>query len=229
MSTPLVQARTLGKRYDVGRQAVHALRDVSLSIERGELVAIVGPSGSGKSTLLHLLGCLHLTFDGDYWLDGIAVREMSRDRLAGIRNARIGFVFQAFHLQPTMTAHANVELPLVYAHMRRRERHDRAAQALEKVGLGDRMSHRPAELSGGEMQRVAIARAMVSQPDLLLADEPTGALDSGTGREIMDLLEELNALGVTVVVVTHDDAVAAYAERRIQLLDGTVVADEQIP
>jgi ABC-type lipoprotein export system ATPase subunit len=224
----LVETTGLGKQYLVGRQPIEALKDFNVRIERGEFVAIVGPSGSGKSTCMHLLGCLHAPTSGSYRLDGEEVTTLGPDALAEIRNARIGFVFQAFHLQPRMSARRNVELPLVYADIPNHERRERAQCALESVGLAARADHRPAQLSGGEMQRVAIARALVNEPDLLLTDEPTGSLDSQTGGEVLALLSELNASGMTVLVVTHDMDVAAKARRMLHLRDGVVVADDSL-
>jgi len=221
----LVETSGLSKQYLVGRQSIDALTDFSVCIERGEFVAIVGPSGSGKSTCMHLLGCLHSPTRGTYRLDGEEVTTLPPDSLAAIRNAKIGFVFQAFHLQPRVNARRNVELPLVYAEIAQNERRARALRALEAVGLAARAEHRPAQLSGGEMQRVAIARALVNEPELLLTDEPTGSLDSQTGEEVLSLLSELNEQGMTVLVVTHDADVAARARRVLHLRDGILVAD----
>ena len=224
---PIVNARNLTKRYQVGVHSIDALVDLNIVIEAGEFVAIVGPSGSGKSTCMHILGCLQSPDSGTYEFDGVDVGRMAADRLATLRNERIGFVFQTFHLQPRFTAQRNVELPLVYSNRLRSERGELGKQALERVGLSHRLDHRPNQLSGGEMQRVAIARALVNTPQLLLTDEPTGALDSRTGSEIMDLLGQLNASGMTIVVVTHDPEVAASAHRVIQLRDGRLSSDER--
>jgi putative ABC transport system ATP-binding protein len=226
---PIVETQGLSKQYLVGAQPISALSDFTVQILQGEFVAIVGPSGSGKSTCMHLLGCLQRPDTGHYRFDGEDVTSLSRDALAVIRNEKVGFVFQAFHLQPRVSARRNVELPLVYADMGRRERSERAIRALSSVGLDDRLDHRPTQLSGGEMQRVAIARALVNQPKLLLTDEPTGALDSKTGAEIMSLLASLNDEGMTVVVVTHDHEVAAHAQRVLHFRDGLMIKDELTP
>jgi putative ABC transport system ATP-binding protein len=221
----LIAARDLTKAYTMGEQTVHALRGVSLDIAEGEFVAIMGASGSGKSTLMNILGCLDLPSAGHYQLAGEPVESMSSDQLASIRNRRIGFVFQQFNLLPRTSALENVELPMVYAGVRPAERHRRALAALQRVGLGERSAHTPAELSGGQQQRVAIARALVNSPDLILADEPTGALDSQTTEEVMVLLAGLNAQGMSIVVVTHEADVAAWARRRIVFRDGRIVED----
>jgi putative ABC transport system ATP-binding protein len=221
----LIEARHLTKAYSLGGQTVHALRGVSLDIEAGEFVAIMGASGSGKSTLMNILGCLDRPTSGGYRLAGEAVQSMSSDQLASIRNRRIGFVFQQFNLLPRTRALENVELPMVYAAVKAPERRARALAALQQVGLGERIDHTPAELSGGQQQRVAIARALVNQPLLVLADEPTGALDSQTSGDIMRLLAQLNAQGITVVLVTHEPDVAAWARRRIVFRDGLIVED----
>ena len=222
---PLIQARELVKTYVMGDQTVHALRGVSLDIAEGEFVAIMGASGSGKSTLMNILGCLDLPTTGEYRLAGEPVETMQADQLASIRNRRIGFVFQQFNLLPRTSALENVELPMVYAGIKSAERREKATAALTRVGLGERMGHTPAELSGGQQQRVAIARALVNSPQLILADEPTGALDSQTSEDIMKLLTELNAQGMTVVLVTHEHDVAAWARRRIVFRDGGMVED----
>jgi putative ABC transport system ATP-binding protein len=209
----------------MGRETVEALRGVDLAIERGEYAAITGPSGSGKSTLMNILGCLDRPDEGSYLLNGERVSDMSDRQLARIRNREIGFVFQSFALLPRATAAQNVELPLLYARVPRRDRARRAAEALEQVGLADRARHRPAELSGGQRQRVAIARALVTRPSLLLADEPTGNLDTSTGEDILALFDELHRAGNTVIVVTHEADVAARAGRTLRVLDGRIVAD----
>ncbi len=221
----LIEARNLTKVYTMGMQTVHALRGVSLDIEEGDFVAIMGASGSGKSTLMNIMGCLDLPTDGEYRLAGEAVQSMAPDQLASIRNRRIGFVFQQFNLLPRTSALENVELPMVYSGIKSAQRHTLAAAALAKVGLGERMGHTPAELSGGQQQRVAIARALVNNPQLILADEPTGALDSQTSEDIMRLLTDLNAQGMTVVLVTHEADIAAWARRRIVFKDGHIVED----
>ena len=226
---PLIETTKLSKKYRIGAQTLEALKDLSIKVDAGEFVAIRGPSGSGKSTCLHLLACLQTPSAGSYRFDGEDVSAMSSACLAETRNAKIGLVFQSFHLLPRASARRNVELPLVYRGVPRRERHARAEQALEAVGIADRGEHRPAELSGGQMQRVAIARALVNQPRLILADEPTGALDSRTGAEIMDLFTRLNEAGITMVVVTHDATVARYARRQLEFKDGSLVADEVCP
>ena len=209
----------------MGQIHVDALDGIDLLIQRSEYVAVMGASGSGKSTLMNIIGCLDTPTAGDYWLNGECVSDMSDRELAGARNREIGFVFQTFHLLPRHTALANVEVPLVYAGMRKKERDARAQQALETVGLGDRMLHRPSEMSGGQRQRVAIARAMVTKPSILLADEPTGNLDSTTSVEIMALFDELQAAGNTLIVVTHERDIADHAERVIWLSDGKVISD----
>jgi putative ABC transport system ATP-binding protein len=222
---PLIVARDLTRHYVVGSETVRALDGVSFTIDRGEWVAIVGQSGSGKSTLMNLIGCLDTPTGGSYHLNGADVRTLPDDALADLRNKEIGFVFQTFQLLPRATALANVELPLVYRGLPRAERHARAEAALRSVGLADRMHHRPNELSGGQRQRVAIARALVGEPSLLLADEPTGNLDTATGEEIMRLFEELHARGHTLVLVTHEPRLAARCPRAIRLSDGHVVGD----
>jgi putative ABC transport system ATP-binding protein len=225
MSDLVIQLRDLRRAYDMGGEVVHALRSVTLEIRRNEYVAIMGPSGSGKSTLMNLIGCLDTPTGGEYWLNGQEVSRMSDDALARVRNREIGFVFQTFNLLARATALRNVELPLVYAGSPARERQGRAREALERVGLGDRMDHHPNELSGGQRQRVAIARALINQPSILLADEPTGNLDSTTSHEIMRVFGQLHAQGQTVVVVTHEAEVAAHADRVMVLRDGLVVSD----
>ncbi len=222
----LLELKEITKVYQMGPLAVRALAGVSLSIERGEYVAIMGASGSGKSTLMNLLGCLDTPSTGSYLLNGTAVEQLSDEELAAIRNKEIGFVFQTFNLLARTTALANVELPLIYAGMRRGERKKRALEALTKVGLADRVGHQPNELSGGQRQRVAVARALVNNPSILLADEPTGNLDSKTSEEIMQLFDELHRAGNTVILVTHEAEIAAHARRRILLKDGLVVQDQ---
>lgn len=222
----MIQVRDLARTYQMGEIEVHALRGVSFEIQRGELVAIMGPSGSGKSTLMNLIGCLDTPTSGAYWLDGLAVEDLDKDQLAAVRNRKIGFVFQQFNLLPRSTALANVELPLIYqGETDRAVRRERAAQALEAVGLSQRMHHRPRELSGGQQQRVAIARALVTEPALVLADEPTGNLDSQAGVEIMALFKELNARGMTIIVVTHERDIADYARRILTIRDGLLADD----
>jgi putative ABC transport system ATP-binding protein len=221
----LIETRDLWKTYVMGQEEIHALRGVSVQIERGEYVAIMGPSGSGKSTLMNLVGCLDTPSKGSYLLNGKEVALMNDDELARIRNEEIGFVFQTFNLLPRATALHNVELPLIYAGMPSKERQDRAKQALEKVELMERATHRPNELSGGQRQRVAIARALVNNPSILLADEPTGNLDSKTGNEIMAVFERLHGGGNTIVLVTHEADIAAYAHRVISIRDGQVEKD----
>jgi len=221
----MIRIRELAREYRMGEERILALRSVSLDIRRNEFTAIMGPSGSGKSTLMNLLGCLDTPTGGEYWLNGQEVSRLSDDELARVRNQEIGFVFQTFNLLPRATALHNVELPLVYAGLRARERQDRAATALARVGLEHRMDHRPNELSGGQRQRVAIARALVDDPSILLADEPTGNLDSVTSEEIMKVFADLHAAGQTVIMVTHEPDIAAHAERVVLLRDGRVESD----
>jgi putative ABC transport system ATP-binding protein len=216
----------LERRYDMGGETIYALRGVDLRIDRGEYVAIMGPSGSGKSTLMNLIGLLDTPDDGQYWLNGKLVSEMSDGELARVRNKEVGFVFQTFNLLPRANALHNVETPLIYGGIRRRERLRRAEAALERVGLGDRMAHRPSEMSGGQRQRVAVARALVTDPSILLADEPTGNLDSATSLDIMSLFDELHSAGHTIIVVTHEADIASRAQRRIILRDGRIERDE---
>jgi putative ABC transport system ATP-binding protein len=225
-SRTLIRLEGITKTYDAGENAVQALAGVDVEIDRGEFVAIIGPSGSGKSTLMHILGCLDSPSAGQYWLDGEDVASLSAKRLARIRNQKIGFVFQTFNLLPRATVWKNVELPLLYAGMSRDERRERAMQALKHVGLDNRAKHRPNELSGGQRQRVAIARALVNDPSLVLADEPTGNLDTKTGGEIIDIFEQLATNNQTIVLVTHDPAIAARTQRRITIVDGLIVPDE---
>jgi len=222
---PLIRTERLLRRYKMGRETVEALRGVDLVIEHGEYAAITGPSGSGKSTLMNLLGCLDTPDEGGYWLNGQLVSGMRDRQLAHVRNREIGFVFQSFALLPRATAQQNVELPLLYAKLPRRDRAQRAAEALARVGLAERAKHRPAELSGGQRQRVAIARALVTRPSLLLADEPTGNLDTATGEEILALFDELHRAGNTVIVVTHEAEVAGRAQRILRMVDGRIVSD----
>lgn len=221
----LIETRDLWKTYVMGDEEIHALRGVSVEIDRGEYVAIMGPSGSGKSTLMNLVGCLDTPSKGSYLLNSKEVAAMNDDELARIRNEEIGFVFQTFNLLPRATALHNVELPLIYAGMPAKERQERAKQALEKVELMSRATHRPNELSGGQRQRVAIARALVNNPSILLADEPTGNLDSKTGNEIMGVFERLHAGGNTIILVTHEPDIAAYAHRVVSIRDGQVEKD----
>jgi putative ABC transport system ATP-binding protein len=221
----LIDLEGVYKIYDMGAEKVHALNGIDLRMDRGEYVAIMGASGSGKSTLMNLLGCLDTPSSGSYRLNGVAVEELDDSQLAAIRNQEIGFVFQTFNLLPRTDALHNVELPLIYAGVPRRDRRERASRALERVGLADRMHHNPNELSGGQRQRVAIARALVNDPSLLLADEPTGNLDSATSVEIMELFDQLHAGGNTVVLVTHEAEIAQHAWRRINLRDGKVLSD----
>jgi len=224
---PLIDLRGIEKTYRVGTQAVHAVRGVDLTVEPGEYLAIMGSSGSGKSTLMNLLGCLDTPTRGTYRLDGRDVSSLGEDELAAVRNQKVGFVFQTFNLLPRSTALQNVELPLVYAGAGAAERRERAHHALDQVGLSDRTHHRPSELSGGQRQRVAIARALVTEPSLVLADEPTGNLDSGTSEEIMALLGDLDRGGRTLILVTHEADIAAFTRRIIRLHDGRVASDER--
>ena len=223
----VIVTRGLKREYDMGGEVVRALRGVDLAVRRNEYLAIMGPSGSGKSTLMNLIGCLDTPNGGEYWLNGHLVSKMSDDQLARVRNKEIGFVFQTFNLLPRATALHNVELPLVYAGISSTERRRRAMQALEAVQLGDRVTHRPNELSGGQRQRVAIARALVNEPSILLADEPTGNLDSGTSAEIMNVFEDLARHGQTVIMVTHEPDIAAHARRVVVLRDGMVESDDR--
>jgi len=224
----LIRTKDLWKTYDMGAAEVHALCGVSFEIHRGEYVAIMGPSGSGKSTLMNLIGCLDTPTQGKYWLNGRLVSELTDDELAYIRNKEIGFVFQTFNLLPRATALHNVELPLIYNGTPAKERLERAQDALRKVDLADRMHHKPSELSGGQRQRVAIARALANNPSIILADEPTGNLDSATGEEIMKVLDGLYEAGHTIVLVTHEHDIAAHANRILHLRDGKVARDERV-
>jgi putative ABC transport system ATP-binding protein len=225
MNTPLIHIEHIARTYEMGGETVHALRDVSLDIHPNEYVALMGPSGSGKSTLMNILGCLDTPSSGVYTFKGLDVNEMTDDDLAEIRNKEIGFVFQTFNLLPRATALKNIELPLIYSGVSSEDRKERAIKALEDVGLGDRMLHRPNELSGGQRQRVAVARALVTKPSIILADEPTGNLDTKTGIEIMKLFQELWSKGNTVILVTHEEDIARHARRIIRIRDGKVESD----
>ena len=225
MSELVIRTERLTKDYVLGSETVHALRGVDLRVDRNEYVAIMGPSGSGKSTLMNMIGCLDTPSTGEYWLNGTPVAGLDDDELAHIRNREIGFVFQTFNLLPRATSLHNVELPLVYGGVSPKERRARAEEMLHKVGLGDRMKHKPSELSGGQRQRVAIARALVNRPAILLADEPTGNLDSQTGEEIMNLFDELHANGQTIILVTHEYDIAERAHRTVTLRDGLISTD----
>jgi putative ABC transport system ATP-binding protein len=225
-SSALISMHNIWKTYQMGVEELHALRDVSFEVQKGEYLAIIGPSGSGKSTLMNLIGCLDSPTKGEYWINGHLVSDMTDDQLARIRNKEIGFVFQTFNLLARATALHNVELPLIYAGMRAAERHERAQSALASVELGDRVTHKPNELSGGQRQRVAIARALVNHPSILLADEPTGALDTKTSFEIMELFERLYEQGNTIIMVTHEPDIAARAHRVITIRDGRIETDE---
>ncbi|OPY61793.1 MAG: Macrolide export ATP-binding/permease protein MacB [Pelotomaculum sp. PtaU1.Bin065] len=224
----MIKVKNLGKIYKAGAHPVVALADVDLTVKPGEFVSVMGPSGSGKSTLMNLLGCLDILTSGSYLLDGMEVSGMSETELAQVRKLKIGFVFQAFNLLPRMSAMRNVELPMIYAGVAPRERARRAAEALEKVGLAQRMSHRPGELSGGQIQRVSIARALVNNPAVILADEPTGNLDTRSGEEIMAIFQELNRGGATIVLVTHEREIALHTSRIVHFRDGRLVDDEPV-
>lgn len=220
-----IRTHNLRRSYKMGGEMIYALRGVDLTVERGEYVAIMGPSGSGKSTLMNMIGCLDSPDEGEYWLNGKLVSDMRDRELARVRNKEVGFVFQTFNLLPRANALHNVELPLIYAGMKRKERLERAKGALERVGLGERMNHRPSEMSGGQRQRVAVARALVTEPSILLADEPTGNLDSTTSRDIMALFAELHSAGHTILVVTHEQDIARHAHRIISFFDGKIAED----
>lgn len=225
---PLLRTRGLTKVYHLGEELM-ALRGVDIDIEEGELVSIIGQSGSGKSTLLNILGCLDRPTDGDYWLAGHHINSLSSDELAAIRNQILGFVFQSFHLLPRLTALENVMLPLGYDHLRKHgDARKAATEALQRTGLGDRINHKPTQLSGGQQQRVAVARALVNKPSLLMADEPTGNLDSNTAKEILGLFKDLNRQGTTVMIITHDPQIAANTRRKIEIKDGSIIGDTQI-
>lgn len=226
MSKPIIDIRNISKVYKMGSLLVHALRDVTVTINKNEYVALMGPSGSGKSTLMNILGCLDTPSTGTYFFNGTNVRELNDNELAEIRNREIGFVFQTFNLLPRATALKNIELPLVYSGVKKYDRIDRAEAALKSVGLEDRMGHKPNELSGGQRQRVAIARALVTSPSIILADEPTGNLDSKTGNDIMMLFENLWKSGNTIIIVTHEEEIALHAKRIIRLRDGLIETDQ---
>ncbi len=225
MSNHLIEVKNVYKIYNPGENEVRALDGISVTIDHGEFVAIVGHSGSGKSTFMNMLGCLDTPTSGDYYLDGVNVAGMTDDELSDIRNKQIGFIFQGFNLIPSLTAQENVELPLVYRGMPAEQRHQLAEEALTRVGMGHRMSHRPSELSGGQQQRVAIARAIAARPPIIMADEPTGNLDTRSGEEVMKILHELNEEGRTIVLITHDNDIARQATRAIRIIDGKVVSD----
>ncbi len=225
MAQPLIFVNDIGRKYVIGTEVIHALKSVSLSINKGEFVALMGPSGSGKSTLMNILGCLDTPNKGEYILNGINVSHMTDDDLAQVRNKEIGFVFQTYNLLPRSTSLDNVALPLIYAGTKKKERKERAKEALENVGLGNRQHHKPNELSGGQCQRVAIARALINNPSIILADEPTGNLDSKTSIEIMGLLEEIHRKGNTIVLVTHEESIALHAHRIVRMRDGLIEND----
>jgi putative ABC transport system ATP-binding protein len=222
----MIEIKDLSKIYEIGKEKLYALDNVSLKINDGEFAAIVGPSGSGKSTLMNILGCLDIATKGSYILDGMAVESLNDDRLAEIRNEKVGFIFQKYNLLTKLNVYENVEIPLIYLGIGNAERKERIAKALDQVGLSSHIHHKPSELSGGQQQRVAIARALVTNPSVILADEPTGALDSKTGKEVLALLQELHKAGRTIVLITHDLSIAAEAERRIQIKDGRILSDD---
>ncbi|MFC1226293.1 MULTISPECIES: ABC transporter ATP-binding protein [Pedobacter] len=225
MEKPLITIKEIGRKYVIGSEVIHALKSVSLDIYKGEFVALMGPSGSGKSTLMNILGCLDTPSSGTYVLNGTNVSQMSDDALAEVRNKEIGFVFQTFNLLPRSTSLDNVALPLIYAGTSKKDRDSRAAKALENVGLGNRMDHKPNELSGGQRQRVAVARALINNPSIILADEPTGNLDTKTSIEIMGLLEEIHSKGNTIILVTHEEDIAQHAHRIVRMRDGLIEND----
>lgn len=223
----LITIKDLGRKYVIGAETIHALKSVSLTINKGEFVALMGPSGSGKSTLMNLLGCLDTPTKGEYILNGINVSQMTDSELANVRNKEIGFVFQTFNLLPRSSAQDNVALPLIYAGIKKKERDERSIQALENVGLGNRVHHKPNELSGGQRQRVAVARALINNPSIILADEPTGNLDTKTSIEIMGLIEDIHAKGNTIIIVTHEEDIAQHAHRIVRMRDGLIEEDYQ--
>jgi putative ABC transport system ATP-binding protein len=225
----IISMESIGKIYDTGKIQVEALKNVSMDIGKGEFVSVMGPSGSGKSTLMNIIGCLDRSTSGKYELDGVNISELDDVELARIRNKKIGFVFQSFNLLPKMTALQNVELPMIYAGAGKKERKEKALEALERVGLADRMTHKPNELSGGQKQRVAIARALVNDPAIVLADEPTGNLDTASGEDIMAVFQELNREGVTIILVTHEPDIAQHTKRIIKFRDGFLISDEKVP
>jgi len=227
MEKSLITIKDIGRKYVIGTEVIHALKSVSLEIKKGEFVALMGPSGSGKSTLMNILGCLDTPSKGDYILNGTNVSQMSDNDLAEVRNKEIGFVFQTFNLLPRSTSQDNVALPLIYAGVGKRDRDARAAKALENVGLGNRLTHKPNELSGGQRQRVAVARALINNPSIILADEPTGNLDTKTSIEIMGLLEEIHSKGNTIILVTHEEDIAQHAHRIVRMRDGLIEKDYQ--
>lgn len=222
----MIEIKNLSKIYEMGKEKLYALNKVSLTIKEGEFTAIVGPSGSGKSTLMNILGCLDVPSEGSYILDGNSVESLNDDQLAEIRNKKIGFIFQKYNLLTKLNVYENVEIPLIYLGLNSAERKERITDALEQVGLSDRSRHKPSELSGGQQQRVAIARALVTNPSVIMADEPTGALDSKTGKEVIALLQKLHKDGRTIVLITHDLAIAEQAERKIQIKDGHIISDD---
>lgn len=225
MQEPLIDIKDIGRKYVIGTEVIHALKSVSLSIKKGEFVALMGPSGSGKSTLMNILGCLDTPTKGEYILNGTNVSHMSENQLADVRNKEIGFVFQTFNLLPRSTSLDNVALPLIYAGLKKKDRENRAQAALESVGLGTRVMHKPNELSGGQRQRVAVARALINNPSIILADEPTGNLDTKTSVEIMGLLEEIHSKGNTIILVTHEEDIAQHAHRIVRMRDGLIEND----
>ncbi len=225
MEKPLITITDIGRKYVIGSEVIHALKSVTLNINKGEFVALMGPSGSGKSTLMNILGCLDTPTKGDYILNGTNVSQMTDNELAEVRNKEIGFVFQTFNLLPRSTSLDNVALPLIYAGAGKKERDERATQALENVGLGNRVTHKPNELSGGQRQRVAVARALINNPSIILADEPTGNLDTKTSIEIMGLLEEIHSKGNTIILVTHEEDIAQHAHRIVRMRDGLIEKD----